>query len=82
MFNIYTIRDQKAKCYNRPFFLKEDGEAEREFDRLVNDKSSFINQYPDDYDLYKVGTWNDHDGVIVPLDTPQHMRKAVQHIKA
>lgn len=74
---IYTIRDQKAECFNTPFFQKSHGEAERAFTQLVNDDKSMVHQYPDDFDLYYVGTYDDNTGVIQSLDTPQHMMKAV-----
>lgn len=75
---IFTIRDQKAESFNTPFFQGTHGEAERAFRQLVNDDKSFLNTYPDDYDLYYIGQIDLNTGKIEALDTPQHIIKAVQ----
>jgi len=36
-----------------------------------------VAKYPEDYDLYYLGEYNDQNGLISPLDTPQHMLKAI-----
>lgn len=74
---IYTIRDQKGETFNTPFFQKTHGEAERSFKTLVNDGKSLVSQYPDDFDLYHLGDFAEESGIIKPLDTPQHIAKAV-----
>lgn len=74
---MYSIRDQKAEIFNIPFFKKTHGEAERDFTELVRDEKSMPAKYPEDYDLYFVGTYDDQTGVTDSLDTPQHMAKAV-----
>lgn len=75
---IYSIRDQKAEIFNAPFYQKTHGEAERNFQELVNDEKSTVNKYPDDFDLYYLGEYDDNTGKFKTLDTPQHMMKAVQ----
>jgi len=74
---IFTIRDSKGEVYNTPFFQKSHGEAERSFRELVNDEKSMVSKYPDDFDLYFVGEYNDQTGTISSLETPQHVVKAV-----
>jgi len=76
----FSIRDQKAEAYNTPFFQKTHGEAERNFKTLVNDPKSTVHQFPEDYDLYYLGEYNDQNGQLVALDTPQHVVKAIQVI--
>lgn len=75
---MYSIRDAKGEYFNTPFFNKSHGEAERNFTSLVNDEKSTVSQYPEDFDLYYLGDYDDNDGKLVPLDTPQHIVKAVQ----
>lgn len=78
---VYAIRDSKAEVYNTPFFQNTHGEAERSFSRLVEDPKSMIQQFPDDYDLYWIGEYDDLLGTLTALDTPQHILKAV-HVAA
>lgn len=74
---IFSIRDAKAEMFNPPFFKKTHGEAERDFHQLCKDEKSMPAQYPEDYDLYYVGTYDDQTGKIDCLATPQHVTKAV-----
>ena len=74
---LYSVRDSKGEIFNPPYFAKTHGEAERNFKRLVNDSQSMPSHYPEDYDLYYVGDFNDATGVLNALDTPQHIIKAI-----
>lgn len=74
----YSIRDAKAKVFGPPFYKSTHGEAERALVMLLKDEKSMINQFPEDYDLYHVGEYDDQTGVFAPLDTPTHIVKAVQ----
>lgn len=74
---IFSIRDSKAEIYMQPFFQKSHGEAERSFTQLARDQKSTVSQFPEDYDLYFVGVYDDQKGTVQSLDTPQHVLKAV-----
>jgi len=74
---VFSIRDQKAEVFNTPFFQKTHGEAERSFRELVANDQTMPGKYPEDYDLYYLGEYNDQNGLISPVDTPQHLIKAV-----
>lgn len=75
---VFAIRDTKSEMYGQPFFQHSAGEAERSFKTLVNDEKSLQNKYPEDYDLYELGTYDDTVGKIIGHDTPHHVVKAVQ----
>lgn len=75
---IYSVRDQKGGFYNAPIFLRSHGEAERWFHGQTNNEKSVIMHHPEDFDLYYVGDFDDQKGAIQPLDTPQHIIKAVE----
>jgi len=75
---MYSVRDAKTEIFNPPFYKKTHGEAERDFTTLCRDDKSQVAQYPEDYDLYFLGTYDDVSGRIDSLDTPQHIIKAVQ----
>lgn len=76
----FSIRDQKVGVYNMPWFKTSHGEAERDFRTICNDEKSKINMYPEDFDLYHIGEYDDNTGVFKPLDTPHHVIKAVECI--
>lgn len=75
-YKMYSVHDSKAEIFHPPFFKHSHGEAERELTTLVNDNKSTISQYPEDYNLYFVGEYNDQSGVITALATPHHVAKA------
>lgn len=77
---VYSIRDAKGEIFNPPFYKKTHGEAERDFQTLCRDEKSMPSQYPEDFDLYFLGTYDDVSGKLSPLDTPQHIVKAVNVI--
>ncbi|QXP44237.1 MAG: nonstructural protein [Arizlama microvirus] len=77
LLKVFSIRDQKAEVYNTPFFQKSIGEAERNFETLVNDGKSTVNQYPQDFDLFYLGDYDDNLGVMRSLEAPQHVIQAI-----
>lgn len=74
---MFTIRDTKGEIFHKPFFNNSHGEAERNFRELTKDEKSMISKYPEDYDLYFLGTYDDSTGKMTSLETPQHIVKAV-----
>lgn len=74
---LFTIRDTKAEFYGPPFVKKTPGEAERDFKSLVNDPKSNVHLYPEDYDLFMLGTYDDLTGKMELLPSPQHVVKAI-----
>ena len=66
MIKIYAIYDEKLEAYNRPFFLISDGVAIRAFQDEINNKESELSKHPEDYDLYKIGEYNEETGNITP----------------
>lgn len=77
LYKAFSVRDQKGEVYNLPFYKKTLGEAERDFASLLKDEKSMVHQYPEDFDLYHIGEYDDQKGIFIPLDTPLHVVKAV-----
>lgn len=79
---VFSIRDSKSELFGTPFFNITHGEAERNFKTLVNDPKSSVSVYPEDFDLYYLGTYDDITGKVVPIDSPEHLVKAVNVVAA
>lgn len=62
--NVYSIYDNKARCYSVPFFQQNDGVALRSFIDLVNDKRSAVYAHAEDYVLHQIGTFEDDTAVL------------------
>lgn len=73
---VFTIRDQGGEFYNPPFFARTKPEAIRSFTRIKMDPNSNIHQFPQHYDLYELGEFDDNEGKMTTFDTPQHVISA------
>lgn len=73
----FSVYDQKAKVFHKPFFNATHGEAERNFQTAVNDDKTQFYMYPEDFDLYYIGEYDDNKGVFTSLKSPDHVCKAV-----
>jgi hypothetical protein len=60
--NAYTIYDVASGTYMRPFFSQADGQAVRGFKDIATDADHEIGKHPEDYTLYRVGSFNDTTG--------------------
>lgn len=76
LHKMFSIKDAAAEIYHPPFFKGTHGEAERDFKILVDDKQSTLHKFPQQYDLYYLGTYDTNTGKMETLDTPQHVVKA------
>jgi hypothetical protein len=65
--NAYSIYDSAAGAYNTPFFMHNDAMAIRAFQDNANDNESMISKHPSQFTLFKVGEYNDEDGVFTLL---------------
>jgi len=59
---IIAVKDRAADLYGKPFYVRTRAEAIRSFTDEVNNKQSQINQHPEDYDLYEIGTFDEDSG--------------------
>lgn len=79
ILEMYSIYDHAAKAYNQPFFVNTLGVAVRTFESTVNNngEANTINANPEQFTLFKIGTYDDSNGSISPLDTPEPVCKAL-----
>lgn len=78
---IYSIKDSQTGIYNPPFYQHTHGEAERTVKGLLADPNALPAQYPEHFDLYYLGIFDDNTGKLEALDTPQHVIKLDQLTK-
>lgn len=62
---IFAIKDSKGECFLSPFMMRTDGEAIRAFDTVVKRGDSELSQHPEDYFLYRVGSFDVLTGILV-----------------
>jgi len=61
---MFTIFDKASEAYHQPFFLLTVAEAKRAFTNMANDETSKINCYPQDFQLFHCGEYDNSTGLI------------------
>ena len=75
---VFSIYDEKAEAYLKPFFMRSQAEAIRAFTDLVNDPQSDFFKHSEDFILFEIGDYNDHSGHISSPDSPKVIGKALE----
>lgn len=79
---MYSLLDEKAKVFSRPFYANTDGEALRSFSSVIEDKNSMPGKFPIDFTLWKVGEFDDNTGHISMLEAGvSFLAKGVDFVK-
>lgn len=65
MQSIYSVYDKKAQSFNTPFFAFNDDIARRSFCDLIRDKRSFVSQHPEDFVLFRIGSFDESLGTVL-----------------
>jgi len=74
----FSIYDVKAQNYHIPYNLKNEAIAIREFADIVNDPQTSIYKHPEDYTLFKIGTWDDQNAQFKLEKTPKALGTGVE----
>lgn len=69
---LYAVKDLAVQSYLAIWEVRAPGEAMRAFTDEVNrtDGKSPLAQHPEDYELYRLATYDDATGKITPEETP------------
>lgn len=60
---MYSVYDKKTMYYNSPFIAVNQGDAMRHVMDVLTRENTF-SKFPDDYELYEVGTFKDENGAV------------------
>lgn len=69
-YDIYTLRDHYS-VFGTPFCHANENTAKRYFARLIHNSDGDIAFSPGDYDLYRIGTFNDESGLVHVVGLPE-----------
>lgn len=68
MFKVFSMWDEKAKCFLPPFVLPQTGQAVRAVADCVRDPNHQFGKNPHDYALFQVAQWDDSSGLFTAQD--------------
>lgn len=69
-YYVYCVRDNKTS-FMTPTVDQNDGSAIRNFSYAVCHTDGILSSYRQDFDLYKIGTFDSDSGRITPLTVPE-----------
>lgn len=55
---MYSVFDKKSDRWDTPFFAFDNLAAKRHFIMMIRKEGSMINNFPTDFDLYHIGSFN------------------------
>lgn len=63
IFGIYGLWDRKAHRYLSTFTETNDDTAKRNFDTIRKDNNTLFGKFPEDFELYRLGNFDDNTGI-------------------
>jgi len=67
---IFAILDMKVEAYHKPFFANSEGEAKRMIIETAKDEQTTFHKYPEDFQLFHLGNYNDSTAKIESNELP------------
>ena len=80
--NVYTIFDSAAQVFMHPIFQQADGQAVRTFSDLAVNAEHPVGQHPEHYSLFRIGSFNDNNGEILPEPAIEKLITGIEAVKA
>lgn len=77
----FSVFDEKSGAFGHPFFVSAVGVATRTFSDWVNRNDTPLNQHPEDYRLFQVGSWDDGDGCFEAEKKPNFIGHALDYVE-
>ena len=81
VYGVYSVYDKAIGAYGRPMFLQSDGQCLRSFIDEVNNPESGMHKHPEDYSLFKLGSWDDESAIFVAEEAPRCLARAHELLK-
>jgi len=69
--NFSVSFDKKVARYLRPYSATSVVEVQRQLEQLVKDPKSSLCLYPGDFAVYRVGKFDDNEGVFLHMSKPE-----------
>lgn len=66
IYILMVVHDRSVDAYINLHCVRAEGQAIRQFQDAINDAQNggSLHKHPDDYDLYRIGTYNDDNAEI------------------
>lgn len=71
MYNLYTIYDLQTKMHSLPVPIESDRDAIYSFKQQINTPKTPYSEFPEDYTLLKIGSYDQRTGSLTTLEKPE-----------
>lgn len=78
---MYSVRDSQVGSFSTPYFAVDHVRATRMFGIACKDNTVQLAHYPEHFDLYFLGSWNDENGKFHLEEQPQFIVGAISFNK-
>lgn len=77
---MFSIFDAAAQAYSAPFMYVLDTQAMRAFEATALNENSNVNQFPQDFELVRIGEFDENIGELIPC-RPTRVITALEILK-
>ena len=81
MVLLVAVLDKKALTFGAVYTSKNEATAIRDFSIACQNPESNLNRFPEDYQLCKLGTFDEEQGKIMPCKVPEVLTSAQAFIQ-
>lgn len=78
---IFAIRDVKVSSYHTPFFTQNEIMAVRNLTAYLTNENSIISQFPEDYELFHLGSFDEITAKFTMFDNPKFVINAMSVVQ-
>lgn len=82
VLKVYVVYDSKVGAYDKPFFMRSNGECLRGWETVCNDGKSMMSLYPTDYTLFESGEYDESTGRVNQYDALRPLSTALEAKKS
>jgi hypothetical protein len=82
LYKVFSVYDHKAELFSQPFISPKTGSAVRGFSTGANDPSHDFSKFPDDFELFEIGDWDDGEGQFIQYEIKQSQGRASKFVVA
>jgi len=77
---LYSVQDMKSMTLSYPFACNHLAEAMRSFEQVCRDERSMLNKYPNDFNLFYMGEYDEGTGSFTLLNQPEFVINASVYV--
>jgi len=82
MHQIFVIKDEKDASFGNPVFSRSTPDALRSLSLSMREGKSMQAQFPADYSLWRIGTWNEENGTMEVLNSMEWITSLTSLVEA